>query len=77
MEVADVVIINKCDGDNKMMAEIAKNMLKNALHILKPKYKEWQAQALTCSARDNTGIESIWMLSKCFMPLWNLMEKWH
>jgi LAO/AO transport system kinase len=66
MEVADVVIINKCDGDNKMMAEIAKNMLNNALHILKPKYSEWQAQVLTCSARDNTGIESIWDVVEMF-----------
>ena len=66
MEVADVVVINKCDGDNKMLAEIARNMLKNALHILKPKYPEWQAQALTCSARDNTGIKNIWDIVELF-----------
>ena len=60
MEVADVIIINKCDGDNKVMAEIAKTMLNNALRILKPKYQEWRAQALTCSARENSGIEDIW-----------------
>jgi LAO/AO transport system kinase len=66
MEVADVIVINKCDGDNKMMAEIARNMLKNALHIVKPKYSEWQAQALTCSARDNTGIKNIWDVVEMF-----------
>jgi LAO/AO transport system kinase len=66
MEVADLIIINKCDGDNKMMAEIAKNMLKNALHILKPKYIEWQPQALTCSARENKGIENIWDVVEMF-----------
>ena len=60
MEVADLIIINKCDGDNKMMAEITQSMLKNALHILKPKYLEWQAQAITCSAKNNIGIKSIW-----------------
>ncbi|MFI3197392.1 MAG: methylmalonyl Co-A mutase-associated GTPase MeaB [Methylococcaceae bacterium] len=66
MEVADLVVINKCDGDNKMLAEIAQAMLKNALHILKPKYTEWQAQALTCSARDNTGIKNIWEVVERF-----------
>ncbi len=66
MEVADVIVINKCDGDNKMLAEIARNMLKNALHILKPKYMEWQAPALTCSARDNTGIKNIWDVVELF-----------
>ena len=60
MEVADLIIINKCDGDNKIMAEITQNMLKNALYILKPKHSEWQAQALTCSAKDNIGIQNIW-----------------
>ena len=66
MEVADVIVINKCDGDNKMQAEIARNILKNALHILKPKYVEWQAPALTCSARDNTGIKNIWEVVELF-----------
>ncbi len=66
MEVADLVVINKCDGDNKTMAEIARAMLKNALHIVKPKYTEWQAQALTCSARDNTGIKNIWEVVELF-----------
>ena len=66
MEVADLVVINKCDGDNKMLAEIARAMLKNALHIVKPKYTEWQTQALTCSARDNTGIKNIWEVVELF-----------
>ncbi len=66
MEVADLVVINKCDGDNKMLAEIARAMLKNALHIIKPKYTEWQAPALTCSARDNTGINNIWEVVELF-----------
>ncbi|MEY3288919.1 MAG: methylmalonyl Co-A mutase-associated GTPase MeaB [Pseudomonadota bacterium] len=66
MEVADLIIVNKCDGDNKIMAEIAQAMFKNALQILKPKYSEWQAQALTCSARDNTGIKNIWDVVELF-----------
>lgn len=66
MEVADLIIINKCDGDNKVMAEVAKSTLNNALHILKPKYPEWQAQAVTCSARDNTRISDIWNIIESF-----------
>jgi LAO/AO transport system kinase len=60
MEVADVIIINKDDGDNRIMTQIAKNILKNAVHILKPKYPDWQTPILTCSARDNTGVINIW-----------------
>jgi len=66
MEVADVIVINKCDDDNKMMAEIARNMFENALHIVKPKYNEWHAPVITCSARDNTGIKNIWDVVEMF-----------
>ena len=66
MEVADVIVINKCDDDNKMMAELARNMFENALHIVKPKYNEWHAPVITCSARDNTGIKNIWDVIEMF-----------
>jgi LAO/AO transport system kinase len=66
MEVADLIVINKCDDDNKMMAEIARNMFENALHIVKPKYDEWHAPVMTCSARDNTGIKNIWDVVEMF-----------
>ncbi|RIZ68623.1 MAG: methylmalonyl Co-A mutase-associated GTPase MeaB [Methylococcales bacterium] len=75
MEVADVIIINKEDGDNKIMAQVAKTMLKNALHILKPKYSEWQAPVLTCSARENTGIENIWEVVEKFYTTMEANEK--
>ena len=65
-EIADAIIINKDDGDNKTMAQLAKGTIKNALHILKPKYQEWQTQVLTCSARDNIGIDAIWDVVESF-----------
>ena len=71
-EIADAIIINKDDGNNKIITQIARNTLKNALHILKPKYKEWQAQVLTCSAKEKTGIENIWNVIENFYAI---MEK--
>ncbi|MEM1122264.1 MAG: methylmalonyl Co-A mutase-associated GTPase MeaB, partial [Bacteroidota bacterium] len=33
---------------------------RNALHLFPPKESQWTAKALTCSAVNNEGIESIW-----------------
>ncbi|RFU91233.1 MULTISPECIES: methylmalonyl Co-A mutase-associated GTPase MeaB [Citrobacter] len=60
MEMADLVIINKDDGDNRANVAITRHMYDSALHILRRKYDEWQPQALACSALEKRGIEEIW-----------------
>lgn len=54
MEMADLVVINKDDGDNRTSVAIARHMYESALHILRRKYDEWQPQVLTCSATGKT-----------------------
>ena len=46
MEMADLVVINKDDGDNRNQVAIARHMYESALHILRRKYDEWQPQVL-------------------------------
>lgn len=60
MEMADLIIINKDDGENRPNVAIARHMYESALHILRRKYEEWQPQVLTCSAREKRGMEQIW-----------------
>ncbi|MBF0033162.1 methylmalonyl Co-A mutase-associated GTPase MeaB [Citrobacter freundii] len=60
MEMADLVVINKDDGDNHTSVAIARHMYESALHILRRKYDEWQPRVLTCSALKKRGIEEIW-----------------
>lgn len=60
MEMADLVVINKDDGDNRNQVAIARHMYESALHILRRKYDEWQPQVLACSALEKRGIEEIW-----------------
>lgn len=56
MELADLIIINKDDGENKIRAQIAKRIYQNSIHILKAKYLEWITQVITCSATEGSGI---------------------
>lgn len=48
--MADLVVINKDDGENHASVAIARHMYESALHILRRKYDEWQPLVLTCSA---------------------------
>lgn len=52
--MADLVVINKDDGDNHTSVAIARHMYESALHILRRKYDEWQPRVLTCSATEKT-----------------------
>lgn len=59
MELADLIVINKDDGENKIRAQIAKRIYQNSVHILKAKYLEWVAQVITCSATEGCGIDNL------------------
>lgn len=60
MEMADLIAINKADGDNIKKSKIAMTQYKNALHLFPSKESEWTPDVLTCSAYKNTGIQEIW-----------------
>jgi len=60
MEIADAILVNKAEGDNRPRAEMARQQYENALHLLKPKSPNWRVPARLCSALHNQGIEEIW-----------------
>jgi LAO/AO transport system kinase len=66
IELADALLINKADGDNKQRALIAKKDYSNALKYLHPITKGWQTSAHTCSALTGEGVNDIWNVIKDF-----------
>jgi LAO/AO transport system kinase len=60
MELADVVAVNKADGDNVEKASLARKQYETALHFLTPSSPNWSPPVLTCSATEMTGIDKIW-----------------
>jgi len=60
IELADMIAINKADGDNIRRAETAAGDYKNALHIFTPHGATWFPPVLTVSGRDNRGLEELW-----------------
>ncbi len=67
MEIADAILINKAEGENRPRAELARQQYENALHLLKPKSEHWQVPALLCSALHNQGIDEVWQMILDFM----------
>ncbi len=60
MELADAILINKADGDNKLRALAAKAEYNRALRYLAPATEGWQTRAHTCSSVSGEGIDDIW-----------------
>lgn len=60
MELADAILINKADGDNKQRALCARAEYERILHYLRPATEGWETHAYTCSAMTGAGIDNIW-----------------
>ena len=60
MEMADVVVVNKADGDNVVPAENARAEAASALHLLPPSPSGWTPRAMTTSAHTSIGVADLW-----------------
>jgi LAO/AO transport system kinase len=60
MELADLLVINKADGENLQKAKFAAKEYKNALHLFPPNANEWIPKTMTCSALENQNISDVW-----------------
>lgn len=60
MEMADLIVINKADGDNANKAKLAKTELNRALHLFPEKNSGWMPKTSTCSALEKKGVDEVW-----------------
>ena len=61
LERADLVVVNKADGDLAAAAERARGDFNAALHLLRPTDPDgWRPRVLAISAREGTGIAELW-----------------
>jgi len=67
MEMADGIAINKCDGNNKDKADVARAQFQNALHLFPAPESGWSPEVVTCSAIENYGIKEVWMMVQNFV----------
>lgn len=59
LEIADVIAVNKADGDRQMEARSAARELAGALRMVRGK-GEWAPPVVTCSALEDVGVDDLW-----------------
>jgi LAO/AO transport system kinase len=63
LELADLIAINKADGDNLQAAELARVEFERALQILRPADEDgWTPKVVTSSGQTGVGLDEIWEL---------------
>ena len=59
LEIADVVAVNKADGDREQEARSAARELAGALRLVRG-HGEWATPVVTCSALHDVGVDDLW-----------------
>jgi LAO/AO transport system kinase len=60
LEIADMIAVNKADGENEMRAKQAASEYRAALHILTPQSKNWSPPVITISGLTGQGLDHLW-----------------
>jgi len=60
LELADMIAVNKADGDNVARAKAAAADYRRALHLTQPTSPTWNPPVVTCSAVEDVGLDEIW-----------------
>lgn len=60
IEIADMIAVNKADGDNLLRARTAAGVYRAALNIIAPTNPDWPPPVITISGQENIGLEELW-----------------
>ncbi|MBN7496463.1 methylmalonyl Co-A mutase-associated GTPase MeaB [Mycobacteroides abscessus] len=60
LELADIVVVNKADGEHAIEAKKAARELSGALRLIYPHDTLWRPPVLTMSALENNGVSEMW-----------------
>jgi LAO/AO transport system kinase len=60
LELADIVVVNKADGEHLREAKSAARELSGAIRLIYPRKTLWRPPVLTMSALEGTGLEELW-----------------
>lgn len=60
LELADVIVVNKADGEHAIEAKAAARELTGAIRLIYPRETLWRPPVLTMSAVEGHGLEELW-----------------
>ena len=60
MELADIIVVNKCDGDLEAQARSTLSDYASALRLMRPTSTLWTPHAIAASAVTGLGVAEVW-----------------
>ncbi|NVB39134.1 methylmalonyl Co-A mutase-associated GTPase MeaB [Pseudenhygromyxa sp. WMMC2535] len=76
LELADMVAINKADGDNQEAARRARVEYARALHLMPRKSAHWTVPVVTCSGLSGLGVAELWAQIQAFRAALEQAGEW-
>jgi len=69
MEIADAVVVNKAEGENRLRAERSQSEYNLALSLVNSPSPGWKTKAHLCSALTGYGVWELWLMIERFLQL--------
>ncbi len=60
MEMADMMVVTKADGENKTKADVARSQYQSAMRLFPMPESQCRPTAYTCSSLEKSGLEEVW-----------------
>jgi len=76
MELADLVVVTKADGDLAQAANRAAAEYRAALHLMRPKFEGWSTDVRLVSSTEGRGIAEVWSDVERFRGLLTAVGAW-
>lgn len=76
MELADLIVVNKADGDNKRRAERTMREYRQILHFLQPASPGWTSDSTSVSSLERRGFEKVWEIILKFKEVMTKSDYW-
>ena len=67
VEMADLLAVNKADGDNRLRVEATRLEFERALHYFSISDEAWHPPVLACSSLSTEGVREVWEQVERFM----------
>ncbi len=72
MELTDLVIVTKSDGDLAPKARVTRHEHQSALNYFRPRYTNWRPKVISCSAHQGDGMDDLW---RTMLEFWERMSR--
>ncbi|WP_029061534.1 methylmalonyl Co-A mutase-associated GTPase MeaB [Labrenzia sp. DG1229] len=76
LEIADMIAVNKAEGDGALRARSAASDYRAALHILAPKSPNWIPPVITISGLANEGLDTLWTQAGLYRERMQASGEW-